>query len=87
VSHQIYKAPVAMICGNLVSTLAARRQALGMTQAVLARNMRTTPQHLSRLETGMEQPQLRMLVQWARELGLHVRLLDLRNQPRRGPWR
>ena len=86
-SHQIYKAPVALICANLVSTLAARREALGMTQRVLARNMRTTHQHLSQLEMGRAQPQLRMLVQWARELGLHVRLLDLRNQPRRGPWR
>jgi hypothetical protein len=86
--HEVQRAPLALVISNLISTLVARRHALGMSQATLAHKLRTPQPHLCQLEVQHKQPTLPMLVTWAHVLGFHVRLIGTgRRLPRRPTWR
>lgn len=77
-------APVSMVCGNLVSALVARRQALSLTRANVATKLHTSEAHISKLERQCHSPTLPVLVRWGRALGLAVRLVEMGEKPRRG---
>lgn len=64
---------------NTVATvLRNRREALGMSQRLLAERLETVQSHVSDLERGAHYPSWRVLDKWADALGFNVdvRLVD-----------
>jgi transcriptional regulator with XRE-family HTH domain len=55
---------------NIGNRTRNRREALGLTQDELAREVGVTPQHVSRIESGLNAPSLDLLVKISRKLGV-----------------
>jgi len=72
-------APLSLVCENLISTLVARREYLGMTQREVGMAMgfpeASAQARMADLERGAYAPTLGTLVTWAKVLGLFVRLI------------
>lgn len=88
-------APISLICGNLISTLVARRHALGLTQRDVAAIMKVSRGSFAQWECGRHCPSLPILIRWCAALDLFIRFIpyegrprrDARKQPPRGPRR
>jgi transcriptional regulator with XRE-family HTH domain len=66
-------------------SLCARRTALGLSQAELARLMGTTQSAVSDLENGRCAPRIETLARWAEALGLRARVsIDFEWNVRKG---
>lgn len=57
---------------RLILALARRRDALGLTQAEVARRMGTSQSAVTRLENGGVDPRLSSLLRYARAVGAHL---------------
>jgi transcriptional regulator with XRE-family HTH domain len=60
---------------NIPETLAWRRELLGLSQAIVAKQAGTIQATVSRLENGSRDARLRTLVEIARALGMDVRVV------------
>ena len=58
---------------NLASTMIAARGQAGLTQAQLARRMKTTQAVIARLESGRVKPSTRTLERFAAATGMRIR--------------
>jgi ribosome-binding protein aMBF1 (putative translation factor) len=59
---------------NLASTMIAARGQAGLTQAQLARRMKTTQAVIARLESGRVKPSTRTLERFAAATGMRIRI-------------
>lgn len=59
---------------RLIDTLAAHREALGITQAEVAKRMQTTQSAVSRTEATGGNPTIRRLLSYARAVGMRLHL-------------
>lgn len=69
------------------SRIRGRREALDLTQDELAREIGVTPQHVSRIEGGLNAPSLVLLVQFARVLGVTTDYLLTGEDPPAPDWK
>jgi repressor LexA len=70
---------------ELITWLTRRRAASGLSQADVARLMRTSQSAVARLESGQHDPQLSTLIRYADVLGLSLDFVeDTRTQPPQG---
>lgn len=60
----------------LVAALAARRRQLGLSQAGLARRLRSTPRAVSHFESDPGGRNLRLLEEVAQALGMRLQLVE-----------
>lgn len=67
--------------GDLIARLARRRAALGLSQARVARLMRTSQSAVARLESGQHDVQLSTVTRYAEALGLSLALVEDTESP------
>ena len=73
--------PVSLVHANIISTLIARRDRLGLSQHHLAQLLGTTQKQIHLFESGKRSPSLMWLVRWTRVLGVKIRVVELVARP------